>query len=423
MNSKIATIGLFGILVVAAFAGIALVADEGYADPEAGGDSNPEQTEGVETQDAEEEEDEQPSVTTTVLQYTVGTTVYSVTVPAGDTTVTLKDLAALGYTIADGKTFRGWSTENVESPSTIYSAGSTYDVSNGPNVLYAVIDSVTYKVTFSYVDGTSILFQDDLAYDATLTLPAKATSVDAGKVLEFDESVGMIFVGWVLADDLETIVIAASEETVKVVGNVDYVAAYVHDPVLTFVVDGTQTYKHTEYGAVLPTAPSKDGFSFVGWSDGELTVRDKELSTYVALLVDDVTLTAVWEPAVYTVSFVVDGETVLTQSVKHGETATEPKIVPAKDGFDFTAWTVGDVAYDFGSAVTGDLTVTASFEAVPAPAPTGLKDPMTQMLLIIIGTLVLALIAVVLWKRDVIRAGLVKRLDKGDKGNGGDGTA
>ena len=70
-----------------------------------------------------------------------------------------------------------------------------------------------------------------------------------------------------------------------------------------------------------------------------------------------------------------------------------------------------------------DLTVTASFEAVPAPAPTGLKDPMTQMLLIIIGTLVLALIAVMLWKRDVIRAGLVKRLDKGDKGNGGDGTA
>ena len=233
----------------------------------------------------------------------------------------------------------------------------------------------------------------------------------------------MIFVGWVLADDLETIVIAASEETVKVVGNVDYVAAYVHDPVLTFVVDGTQTYKHTEYGAVLPTAPSKDGFSFVGWSDGELTVRDEELSTYVALLLDDVTLTAVWEPAVYTVAFVVDGETVLTQSVKHGETATEPKIIPAKDGFDFVSWTVGDVAYDFGSAVTGDLTVTASFEAVPAPAPTGLKDPMTQMLLIIIGTLVLALIAVMLWKRDVIRAGLVKRLDKGDKGNGGDGTA
>ncbi len=389
MNSKIA-IGIFAILMCAAFAGIAVSGDDANA---------------VESQ---------------VLKYTVGTTVYSETVDTE--TVTLKDLATLGYTMPEGKIFKGWASADPSqtTPTTIYSAGSTYALSTG-TTLWAVIEDVTYKVTFAYADGTAILTKDAQAYNTDLTLPAKATAVATGKVLAFREVDGQIFAGWALKADPATVVIGPSETKIKVTGDVDYIAVYVHDPVLTFLVDGTQTYKHTEYGAVLPTAPSKEGFSFVGWSDGEQTILAGDLAAYVADLKTDVVLSAVWEPAVYTVAFVVDGETVLTQSVKHGETATEPKIVPAKDGFSFVSWTVGDVAYDFATAVTGDLIVTASFEAVPAPAPTGLKDPTTQMLLIIIGTLVLAIIAIALWKRDAIRAGLVKRLDKGkDKGNGGD---
>ena len=402
MNSKIATMGIFTILMVAAFAGIALVAD-----------------------------DEADAATGYTVTYKVGDMTYSK--QAESATVTLPDLADIGASVEAGKSFIGW---KVQEDNTVYAVGSTYKIADGATpgagavTFVAEITADKYTVTFAYADGTVVKAYSKtdagdtrLTYNFDLTLPVKATSVAAGKVLAFREIDGQIFAGWALADEPDVVVIADTETKVKVTEDADYVAVYVHDPVLTFVVDGTQTYKHTEYGAVLPTAPSKDGFSFVGWSDGEITVADADLATYVSLLLDDVTLTAVWEPAVYTVSFVVDGEAVLTQSVKHGETATEPKIIPAKDGFDFVAWTVGDVAYDFSSAVTGDLTVTASFEAVPAPAPTGLKDPMTQMLLIVIGTLVLALIAVMMWKRDVIRAGLVKRLDKGDKGNGGDGTA
>lgn len=387
MNSKIA-IGIFAILMCAAFAGVAVAGDDANAESQ-------------------------------VLKYTVGTTVYSETVDTD--TVTLKDLATLGYTIPEGKTFKGWASADPtqSTPTTIYSAGSTYALSTGLT-LWAVIEDVTYKVTFAYADGTAILTKDAQTYNTDLTLPAKATSVASGKVLAFREVDGQIFAGWALKADPATVVIAPSETKIKVTGDADYLAVYIHDPVLTFLVDGTQTYKHTEYGAVLPTAPSKEGFSFVGWSDGDQTILAGDLAAYVADLKTDVVLTAVWEPAVYTVSFTVDGETVLTQSVKHGETVTEPKIIPAKEGFSFSGWLVGDKAYDFATIVTGDLTITASFEAVPAPAPTGLKDPTTQMLLIIIGTLVLAIIAIALWKRDVIRAGLVKRLDKGDKGNGGD---
>ncbi len=390
MNSKIATMGLFGVLMVAAFAGIAVSGDD--SDAEA-----------------------------SVLKYTVGTTVYSETVAEGVTTVTLKDLSALGYTLPSGKTFKGWAGADPAQavPTTIYSAGSTYAVSSGLT-LWAVIEDVTYTVTFEYADGTAILSKAGQTYDADLTLPAKATSVASGKVLAFREVDGQIFAGWALKSAPTEVVIASDVTKIKVSGDASYVAVYQHDPILTFVVDGTTILKHTEYGAVLPADPSKEGFSFVGWSDGDQTILSGDLVAYIAKLKTDVVLDAVWEPAVYTVSFVVDGQTVLTQSVKHGETATEPKIVPAKDGFSFSAWTVDGRAFDFKSPVTGDLTVTASFDAVPAPAPTGLKDPTTQMLAIILGTLILAIIALAIWKREAIRSALVKRLDKGNKGNGGD---
>jgi len=385
MKSSTLSITFATMVLVAAFAGIIVVGEDADA-----GDAK-------------------------VLQYTVGTTVYSETVNTD--TVILKDLATLGCTMPEGKTFKGWASADPDktTPTTIYSAGSTYALSTGLT-LWAVVEKVTYKVTFAYEDGTSILAKEKLEYDSTLTLPAKATSVAAGKVLEFRQIDGQIFIGWALADEPGLVVIAASEKTIKVVGDADYVPVYAHDPVLTFIVDGTQIYKHTEYGAVLPTAPSKDGFSFVGWSDSEITIPDADLATYVAILLDDVTLTAVWEPAVYTVTFVVDGETVMVQSVKHGDVATEPKFVPAKDGYSFTAWAVDNKAYDFASPVTGDMTITASFEKTPVPAPTGLKNPTVQMILIIVGTIVLALIALMIWKRDVIRAALVKKLDKGNNG-------
>ena len=60
----------------------------------------------------------------------------------------------------------------------------------------------------------------------------------------------------------------------------------------------------------------------------------------------------------YTVTF-SDG--VASQKVKEGEKATKPAD-PTKEGFIFKGWFVGETAYDFNSAVTGDLTLTAKWE-------------------------------------------------------------
>lgn len=390
-----------GIIMLAAFAGIAVLGDV----------------------DAEESGDAPVTTTTTkaTVEYRIGTTVVtdalSVEGEVAKVPTTLKDPAALGYSIKAGQTFHGWADAVIAegvAPATVYSAGSTYSVDAGETVtLYAYITDDVYTVTFAYADGTVISTHGGVKYGQKVTLPAIADAKAEGKVIEFAD--GECFAGWALKDTAE-VVIAADAAEVAATGNASYVAVYVHNPVLTFVVDGTTTYTHTAYGIVTPNAPTKAGFSFVGWSDGETTITD--LGAYIAAVKADATLVAVWEPAVYTVHFYA-GETEIlpAQSVKHGELVTEPKTVPVKEGYDFAGWD-----HDFSAPVVSDLTINAEFTPTPAPAPTGFDDPTTQVLAICLGTMVLAMIALAIWKREAIRVAMLKRLDKGGKGPG-DGQA
>ena len=60
------------------------------------------------------------------------------------------------------------------------------------------------------------------------------------------------------------------------------------------------------------------------------------------------------------------GSEVQTQSVKKGETATEPT-APEKDGFTFVEWQLDGQAYDFATSVDEDITLVAQWEEKPAP--------------------------------------------------------
>lgn len=407
MNTKCAFL-VVSVVLLAAFAGVAVMGDA-YAEGDGAADS------GSETPETPTE----PAVTATVV-YHIGTTVVNDTVTGTGAAIptTLKDLAALGYSIPAGKTFHGWSTSEIvegTAPTNVYSAGSTYSVGvvAGAN-LYAYITADVYTVSFTYEDGTVISSDSTKSYGQTVALPIISEVKGAGKVIEFVD--GQCLVGWALKNTTE-VVIASDAVEATVTGNAVYVAVYAHNPVLTFVVDGTTTYSHTVYGIVIPSAPTKEGFTFGGWSDGTRTIAD--LSAFAAEVVADTTLVAVWEPAVYTVHFYADGEEILpAQSVKHGELVTEPKTIPVKEGCDFVRWN-----FDFATPVTSDLEIQAVFEPTPAPAPTGFDDPTTQVLAICLGTMVLAMIALAIWKREAIRVAMLKRLDKGKNKGPGDGQA
>ena len=64
----------------------------------------------------------------------------------------------------------------------------------------------------------------------------------------------------------------------------------------------------------------------------------------------------------YTVTFDSNGGSAVTaQSIEAGQKATKPAD-PTKDGYDFKGWTLNGSAYDFNTAVNGNITLVATWE-------------------------------------------------------------
>ena len=114
-----------------------------------------------------------------------------------------------------------------------------------------------------------------------------------------------------------------------------------------------------------PADPTKDGFLFDGWYQGD---SKYDFSTPVAA---DLKLTAHWkaDPAarVFTVSFDPgNGQMISGRSVRAGQPIAEPK-APSRDGYTFDGWYTaksGGSKYDFSTPVTADLNLYAHWTAV-----------------------------------------------------------
>ena len=114
---------------------------------------------------------------------------------------------------------------------------------------------------------------------------------------------------------------------------------------VTYVLDGEvlSTEQVEEGGTVtLPDAPEKEGYTFAGWTGAPDTVTD------------DVTITGSYTINTYTVTYVIDGETLSSETVEYGGTVTLPE-APEKEGYTFEGWT------GVPDAVTGDVTITGSY--------------------------------------------------------------
>ena len=133
---------------------------------------------------------------------------------------------------------------------------------------------------------------------------------------------------------------------------------------VTFNTDGgseikSQTVAHGDKAAMPESAPEKDGYKFAGWYVGETEFKFDETD-----ITENITITAKWVINTYTVSFNSnDGSTVDNITVNHGEKVTAPE-APTKDGYAFAGWYVGETAYDFNTAVTADVALTAKWNAI-----------------------------------------------------------
>ncbi len=104
--------------------------------------------------------------------------------------------------------------------------------------------------------------------------------------------------------------------------------------------------------------PTRPGYTFAQW---ELPIGTAyNFSTPVT---DDITLTAKWNINQYTVSFNSgDGSAVNPQTVNYGSTAAKPPD-PTRPGYTFAQWELNGTAYDFSAPVTGNITLTAKWNA------------------------------------------------------------
>ena len=108
-----------------------------------------------------------------------------------------------------------------------------------------------------------------------------------------------------------------------------YAAFEVNAYTVTYYLDGTIfTTQEVNYGEAItpPDVPEKEGYTFQGWTGLPTTMPDEDLTVYAA-----------FEVNTYTVTYYLDGTIFTTQEVNYGEAITPPD-VPEKEGYTFSGW-------------------------------------------------------------------------------------
>ena len=148
--------------------------------------------------------------------------------------------------------------------------------------------------------------------------------------------------------------------------------------------DGNETLQGVTDGdgvARQPLAPTREGYTFAGWTYDSEGKDPVDFSKPVQGGGDHVTFYAQWTknetPAVQThkVNFYVDGSTT-TVEVEDGKTVAQPTD-PSVDGFNFVGWSSSKESFkkfDFSAPITEDTTVYAFFTAKTPKSETLKKD-------------------------------------------------
>ena len=131
--------------------------------------------------------------------------------------------------------------------------------------------------------------------------------------------------------------------------------------------------------AARPTDPKRTGYTFTGW---QLNGKDYDWNTPITT---DIILTATWQknetpkPVFYTVKFDTgNGSKIDLQTIQQGGKVKKPAD-PTLNGYKFVGWQLDGKDYDFNTAVSKDMTLTAVWEANILP-PTVKKHTVTVTL-------------------------------------------
>jgi hypothetical protein len=117
--------------------------------------------------------------------------------------------------------------------------------------------------------------------------------------------------------------------------------------VITYLIDGEQFFVETltrGSAITLPEVPAKEGYTFSGWGEVPETMPAK-----------DVTISGTFIANKYLVTFKIDDEVIIADSLEYGTAIVAPE-APEKEGYTFSGW--GEVA---GNVPAHDLTYEGSY--------------------------------------------------------------
>ncbi|MDE5868527.1 MAG: InlB B-repeat-containing protein, partial [Anaeroplasmataceae bacterium] len=191
--------------------------------------------------------------------------------------------------VKTGSTFKGWSTNKDSFVEFIFTSPIQKDTN-----LYAFYETNQYIVNY-YVSNTLYKTQT-INYNSTTTAPQDPTDSN------------LVFEGWYLEENFRT---KFNFET-PITNSINLYAKMVDPSIPTvtveFMIDGKTTSQNIEQDSILnqPANPTKDGYTFKGWSTKENSYEAYDFTKPVS---SKLTLYAFFDINSYTITFDVDNET------------------------------------------------------------------------------------------------------------------
>ena len=226
-----------------------------------------------------------------------------------------------------GYKFLGWSL-NQSATEAEYTDGQEVRNLASENettvTLYAVWQINQYTITFNSNDGSAVAsITDD--YNASVTLPTPTKE-------------GHAFAGWYSDESLNTQYTSdkmpAENITLYAKWDINQYTITFDSNGGSEVDSITKDYATT---ISKPTDPTKIGHTFAGWfKDNETFLQEWNFETNT-MPVDGITLYAKWTANSYNVKYYVDSEIILNESVDYGTSVPKPAD-PTKTGHIFKGW-------------------------------------------------------------------------------------
>lgn len=262
----------------------------------------------------------------------------------------------------EGYEFKGWTLNGVD-----YDFTAPVKADLVLTAVWTPVKPKTYTITFD-TDGGTVVPSQTVKDKGTATEPTVPTKT------------GYEFKGWLLDGK-------PYDFTTSVTKDVTLKAKWEKTKVESYTVafdsaDGSEVASQTvEQGktAVKPDDPTREGYTFLGWYAGDAAY---DWNTPVT---GNLILTATWQknetpkPVFYTVKFDTgNGSKIDLQTIQQGGKVKKPAD-PTLNGYKFVGWQLDGKDYDFNTAVSKDMTLTAVWEANTLP-PTVKKHTVTVTL-------------------------------------------